>query len=60
MAGILVQQEGHVPAPVVIMNNPQERLEVGRPLMLSGQEQPSASPQVHRPEHHPPGVPAGP
>src|SRR5258707_1017229 len=42
-----------MPATVVVMNHSQERLKVSRPLMLPWQEQPSASTQVHRPEHGP-------
>src|SRR5512135_579317 len=56
MTGILIQQESHMPTSVMAMKQPQERLEIPGSLMLSGQEQAIARPQVHRPEDHTPGV----
>src|SRR3954452_10090035 len=56
MTRILIQQESHIPTSVMVMKQPQERLEIPGSLVLSGQEQPIARPQVHGTEDHTPGV----
>src|SRR3954469_19872624 len=52
MAGILVEQQGHMPASVVPPEFREERLEVAATPPLTRHEEPSPGPQVHRPEDH--------
>jgi hypothetical protein len=58
VAGVFVEEHRHRPAPVVVSDVPQERLEVAGPLPLAGQQQAVAGPQAQGPEDHSPGVPA--
>jgi hypothetical protein len=58
VAAILVQQQGDMPTPVMVMDQSQERLKVLGPLMLSGQEQPRARAEIHCPEDHSAGISA--
>jgi hypothetical protein len=58
VAAILIQQQGDMPTPIMMLDQPQEGLEVLSPLMLSDQEQPSACAEIHHPEDHAAGIPA--
>lgn len=58
VTAILIEQDGHLPASIMVMDQVQERLEVFGPLVLSRQEQPMARAQIHRPEDHTAGIPA--
>lgn len=53
---VLVQQQRHVPAPVVRPRLPQEGLEVSAAPLRARHEQPCPRPQIQRPEDDPPGV----
>lgn len=59
MAGILVQEEGHSPTPVVPANHPQEFLKVNGALISLIQEQPMTGGEVDRAEENPLGIEPG-
>jgi hypothetical protein len=56
VAGILIEQQRHMPTPVVPSNFLEERLEVAATPLLARQEQPGPGPQVHRPEDRAPRI----
>jgi hypothetical protein len=58
VAGVLVQQQGDVPTPVMPVEVIEERLEVPGPLPLPDQEKLGPRPEVEAPEDHPAGVAA--
>jgi hypothetical protein len=58
MAGILIQQQRHMPTPVVPPHLVEERLEVHTPPLGTRHKQPAAGSQVQGPEDDPAGIAA--
>lgn len=58
MTRVRVEQQRDVPPPVVPADLTEERLEVTGTPLGPRQHQPCPGHEVHRPEDHPPGVPA--
>src|SRR5918912_1348133 len=50
VAGVFIQQQSHVPSPVVMMNHAQKRLEVSSLAVVPSQKQAGAGPQVPGPQ----------
>ena len=58
MARILIQQHGHVPTTIMLVDQVQKRLKVLLLLMLTSQKQPCSGAEIHGPEDHSASIPA--
>ena len=59
MAGILIQQQGDLPASISIMKMVKKRLEVHSFVVFPGQKQPITRTQIDDSKNHPLGIAAG-
>ena len=59
MTWVFIEQQRHVPATVVVVDNSEKSLEVFLFLVISNEQQTFACFEIHCPKYDSPSVPAG-